>query len=416
MGIHYERARILIDQSRHDLAERELLNELAIEPDCPYSHAIYALCLAKRKDYERPMEEAETAVRLAPYLAYTHVVMANVLCDRDLIDEAHTAITEAIRLDPENPHHYALSAHIYNRQQSWQEALEATDVGLRLNAEDAGCRNVRAFTLMKLGRHQEADAILNATLAKNPEDAVALASRGWALLERKQPARATMPFREALRLDPHDEWARAGLLQAVENRNLFYRCVLKVFQWLSNADGLWSCAFLLLCMLTIGMFADEGKDMFDVRLLPFVAVAGFITAATWLTEPMRTLVVCSDPMVRRSLPKPQIVGSTWCAIGLGLTVLLAIAGIVIDRPNVSLLAFWPFAIAIFSAVATQWDHQRARYALGGYAIISALVGVAAVWTFAHGLPEFRFLGPIFVLSPFFAALVASAFTPDVVKT
>ncbi|MDB5311521.1 MAG: tetratricopeptide repeat protein [Gemmataceae bacterium] len=46
---------------------------------------------------------------------------------------------------------------------------------------------------------------------------------GWALLHARQPAEALTHFREALRLDPTNEWARDGLIEALKARYWVYR-------------------------------------------------------------------------------------------------------------------------------------------------------------------------------------------------
>src|SRR5262249_4623920 len=49
MSSHIERARLLINQSRYELATKELQKALADDPDDPVAHALMAVCLAERK-------------------------------------------------------------------------------------------------------------------------------------------------------------------------------------------------------------------------------------------------------------------------------------------------------------------------------------------------------------------------------
>ena len=61
-------------------------------------------------------------------------------------------------------------------------------------------------------------------LGRNPENAHTNANQGWSLLHGGQPGKALEHFREALRLDPDLEFARAGMVEALKADPLgFYR-------------------------------------------------------------------------------------------------------------------------------------------------------------------------------------------------
>ena len=65
MSPHIERALLLFQQSRTELAENELRQALGSDPDDSFAHALLALCLAKRKQFKEATTEAEQAVRLS---------------------------------------------------------------------------------------------------------------------------------------------------------------------------------------------------------------------------------------------------------------------------------------------------------------------------------------------------------------
>ncbi len=54
--------------------------------------------------------------------------------------------------------------------------------------------------------------------------------RGWALIEHHNHAESIGHFREALRLDPTMEWARPGLIKALEVRHWAFQLQLE-FGW-----------------------------------------------------------------------------------------------------------------------------------------------------------------------------------------
>src|SRR5436190_595817 len=88
-----------------------------------------------------------------------------------------------------------------------------------------------AVGLVKLGRRGEAGAAIDAALARDPQNATTHANQGWTLLHQGDPRKALEHFREALRIDPDLEWARAGIVEALKARYVAYRWILMYFLW-----------------------------------------------------------------------------------------------------------------------------------------------------------------------------------------
>ena len=245
MSPQLERGLLLFMQSRYELAEAELRQALANEPREAYGHAMLGLCLAKREQFKEATEEAEQAVHLAPDFAFAHYALADILHDRNHHAEALTAINEALRLDSADADYFALLSAIHLDEKHWKEGLQAAEQGLQLDSEHVGCNNLRAIALVKLGRKSEAGATIDAALARNPDNAVTHANQGWTLLERGEPKKALEHFREALRLDPDNDWARQGIVEALKARNVIYAVMLKYFLWMSRLSGRVQWAIIL---------------------------------------------------------------------------------------------------------------------------------------------------------------------------
>ena len=60
------------------------------------------------------------------------------------------------------------------------------------------------------------------------------ANQGWALLHRGNYQRALEHFREALRIDPELDWARAGIVEALKAHHFIYRQMLRFFLWIGR--------------------------------------------------------------------------------------------------------------------------------------------------------------------------------------
>lgn len=207
MSARLERALLLLHQGRYDLAEPEARLALADDPDDAVAHAVLAQCLTGLAKYA---DEAERAVGLAPDLPLAHFALASARLHRNHFAEAEAAAREAVRLDPADPDHHAMVAAVHAAREDWRGTLAAADRGLEQDAEHGWCGNLRAMALVKLGRRAEAGATMEEALARDPDDAFTHANRGWGLLHEGDPARALEHFREALRLEPGLDYARAG--------------------------------------------------------------------------------------------------------------------------------------------------------------------------------------------------------------
>lgn len=327
MRANLDRALLLLQQSRHELAEKELRRALAEEPVDPTAHALLSLCLCEQKRWDEATAEAQHAIHLSPAMAYAHFVLAKVLASRGRPEEARSAITEAIRLSPEDADYWNLLAAIHLELRQWTESLAAAERGLQMDAEHQGCLNVRAMALVRLGRRREAGQTIEAALARDPEDALTHANEGWRLLHTGEAQKALEHFREALRLEPTLEWARLGIVEAMKARNIVYRWMLRYFLWMARLSPAvqWGLVF----GAWMGQRFLRGLAKAYPPLAPWVwpvvyVYLGFV-ALTWLAEPLSNLALRMSRFGRLALSREQTITSNLIG-GLLLGALAGVAG------------------------------------------------------------------------------------------
>ena len=229
-----QRAMLLAEQGRHQMAEKELRQHLAANPQDGFGQALLSLSLLEQERRDEAERAAREAIGLAPDMAFSHYTLARVLTDRNRLDDASAVIQEASRLDPEDADYHAMRAAIEFSRENWKGALEAADTGLQFDAEHVTCNNFRAMALVKLGRKADAGVTMGSTLARNPENSMSHANQGWTLLEQGQRKEAMTHFRESLRIDPEQEWAKAGLVEAIKAGNPIYAVFLKYLLWMQK--------------------------------------------------------------------------------------------------------------------------------------------------------------------------------------
>jgi tetratricopeptide (TPR) repeat protein len=307
MSASHERAWAALSRERYDLAEREFRVVLTENPDDAQSHAGLALCLCNQEKFDEAEREAKLAIGLSPDFDFCHYVHGIILRDRNRFTEAATAAEEAIRLDPEDANNRSLLASIRGHQNRWADCLDSADAGLAIDAEHQGCTNLRALALTQLGRKDEASATIADALQRSPENSMTHANQGWALLHRNDPQKALEHFREALRLDPTNDWAREGLLTALKASNTFYRGILAFFLFMHRRGN--AARWMIIIGLLVGQQVlfriSDGDSPLAWGALVVAVLATVFIALTWLANPLMNLMMRFHPHGRHALTPDQ---------------------------------------------------------------------------------------------------------------
>ena len=321
-----ERALLLLQQSRYDLAEKELRQFLAQDPENAHAHSLLALSLAQQDKLEEAGSSARQAVQLAPDQGFCHYVLGLVKVQNDDLQSARQSVEEALRLDPEDSDYHGLRALIYLRAERWQEALNAANEGLTHDPNHQACLNHRAMALVKLNRHEDARLTIGHALQEDPENEHTHANLGWTYLHKGQHQKALEHFSEALRLDPNFEYARHGLVEALKARYFLYRWLLRFFLWMSTLSprvrgGLIIGAYVLVKIL--GTAAERNPSIAPF-VLPIVIFYAIFVLLTWVIDPLFNLLLQCNKYGRYALSKTQ----RWSSSIFGVLLLGAIAAVV----------------------------------------------------------------------------------------
>jgi tetratricopeptide (TPR) repeat protein len=376
-----QRALVLHEQGRHDLAEKELRQHLAQTPDHGFAHALLAISLLEQQQPKEATQAARDAVAHAPDLAFTHYAMARVLADRNHDAEAVSAIEEAIRLEPTDADYHAQRAAIEFNRRNWQETLRAAEMGLQFAPEHTGCNNLRAMALVKLGRKSEAGATIESTLARDPGNASSHANQGWTLLEQGRRREALGHFRESLRLDPTNDWARAGLVEGIKAGNPIYAFMLRYFLWMQKLSDRARWAILLGGYFGSRFLGDLSRTNPD--LAPFVTPlrVAYIAFAllSWLAHPVFNLMLFLHPLGRHALDDEERSQARRVGLCLGLA-LASLGAWLLDGRNADYLI--PAVVFGMLAIPTAAIHACSegwpRTAMVAITLVLAAAGLLAV--------------------------------------
>lgn len=314
---NFQRGQLLFQQSRYQEAAAEFRQGLMQEEDF-LTHGYLALSLSELEHFPEATEHAHQAIHLAPDEAFGHYALARVMIDRKRYGEARQAIVEAIGLNPYEANYFGILASLELQKSSWREALAAANQGLEIEPENNLCTNLRAQALVKLGDRAGAAATMGEALARKPDDAYTHANQGWALLHAGQPRPALEHFREALRLDPELDWARAGIVEALKARNFVYRWMLAWFLWMSRLSP--QAQWGVVIGAYFGQRVVRGLARTSPELAPYLWPLLYLYFAfammTWLSSPFFNLLLRLDRFGRYALSSDQIRGANVLAVCL----------------------------------------------------------------------------------------------------
>jgi tetratricopeptide (TPR) repeat protein len=390
MNPHLERGLLLYQQSRHEQAETEIRQALGTDPHDAYAHALLALCLTESEKFDAATAEAQQAIHLAPDLSFAHYAHARVLYARNHYPEAQAAIEEAIRLDATDADYFALLAGIHFDQRRWPSALEAAEQGLQFDSEHIGCTNLRAMAMVKLGRRAEAGATIDAALAKNPDNAFTHANQGWTLLEKGDPKKALEHFREALRLDATNEWARHGIVEALKARNILYAGMLKYFLFMAKLSPRAQWGIIIggyFGNRLLGSLAQSNPDLAP-WVLPLRILYITFAVLTWTAYPMFNLLLRLNRFGRLALTSEQTVESNWVGASF-LLALISLGGCIMAGFG----SPWVMSLAVFGLLLLPLSGLF-RCAVGWprWIMLAVVVGLFALGTGAIFFIWRAFLG------------------------
>ncbi|MEO8271722.1 MAG: tetratricopeptide repeat protein, partial [Aureliella sp.] len=306
---------------------------LAQNPDSAEAHGLLALCLSYDRDqWHEATREAQLAVHLAPDEGFSHYALAVVLEKRNRLPEALKAAQEALRIDSYNVAYYALAASVHAQQAHWQDALDMASQGMAIDPDSSGCATIRSLALERLGRTQDASAEADAAVARNPDSAEAHAMRGWTQMQNGKYKDAQNSFRESLRLDPTYEFARSGMIQALNNNHLLFRLIFRFYSFVGRQTQ--AAQWALIIGLFVGMRVLRAMSVQYPSLQPYVTPISLLYLSfcllSWIANPLFNTFLRFHPFGKYLLSNKQKWSSNLIAssivIGLALGILQAVRG------------------------------------------------------------------------------------------
>ena len=304
----HERAQLLISQGRYDMAEQEIGQILAKDPNDAIAHLLLALCFKLTKRYKEATTEAQRSIQLQPDNPRCHLILSSISLLRNRYDEAEASALEALRLDPYDEDVYTELSKIHLELKNFDKSLEFAEKGLEIDPDNSPCLSLRSFALERLGKTDVAVEASRESLSRNPDDSYAHASHGWALLTDGKHKEAQESFREALRLDPTNDFAKQGMIKAMNANNLLFRMILAWYNFMGRMGN------KIQWIIVLGLFF--GNRILGQLAATYPAIQPFIypliflyvafCVTTWIANPVFNTFLRFNRYGKYLLDKDQI--------------------------------------------------------------------------------------------------------------
>jgi tetratricopeptide (TPR) repeat protein len=219
---HLDRADVLFDSNRWEMAIAEYQKYLAAHPNSDYAHGRIAMCMLNLDKYTEALEWCKSALQLHPEEAHHFYLHSFILQKLGKFVDAQNSIDRAIEMEPDAGLYHAEAASCFLSLKNKPEAERESAIAVELAPDSDQVWYQRAIVLMSANKLKEAHEAVDTVLRLAPEDMRAHALKGSILKVEDKFSEAIRYYREALRIDPNSQWARSGYMEALRGRSPAY--------------------------------------------------------------------------------------------------------------------------------------------------------------------------------------------------
>jgi tetratricopeptide (TPR) repeat protein len=365
-----QRGVLLLGQNRPREALSFIQAAIAANPNAPQGYAELARCWnGIPAERAKSIAAINQAIGLAPNVSFYYGRKGWFLVCLQRFREAFVAAQAGLAINPACPQSLNALANAHTKMGKWKSAEQACLRILALDPNDGPGLNLLAQALRHQGRWKESRETVARLLAQMPNNAFGHANAGYAALAAGDHLRANEHFRESLRMDPHFELARRGLVQSLRARNWVIRLNFRIASFIHRPGTLLNvtAAFAGFIALIAGAsclasFLDNIYPKAGTILFVLIFAFGlFYAYLSVLIGLMQNFLLLFDPIGRHALTRLEKQKSCVPAVALAIVGGFLIAnGYWIAALSFSLF----FAVLAFSIqyplLKDRWQRRREK--------------------------------------------------------
>jgi tetratricopeptide (TPR) repeat protein len=358
-------ADVLISQGKYQQAESILERLMATDLNDYEVIRLMAVSKMGLRKFDQADEMCQILIARQPNDAFIYYLLANIRATERKFDECHRHLDTSIQIDPVNATYHAFKAEIFLNQKNFSKALETADTALALDAENIDALNARASALVGLDRSKEAFETIDRSLFNDPNNADTHANMGWSLLHKGDVNQALTHFKTSLKENPLNEFAKAGMLEAMKAKFPVYRYFLMIMLRLGKMQdkNQWAIIFGIFILYRILWTAFDNVEWLQPFILPLIAVVFLFVMSSWIFSPLMNLYLLSNPYGRVTLTDAKIKSAKLVGVALIVAAVCLIIYILGFKNNgilyVSLLAFL-MLIPLGTMLNPFFEHNRKK--------------------------------------------------------
>ncbi len=378
------RIEILIEHNKLDQAQQKIGEGLLQYPDSGDLHAMQAKVHKANNKPKDALEAIERAIGCEPEEDYFFYLKAMIHLEKDAYQKAMENVDIALSFNPYQAEYYGVKSAILLNLQHKERAVEIARKGLEISPENAFCQNVLSMALTRSRQTVDSRIILENQLEQDPENAFTHANMGHQCLREGDIPKAKEHFGAALAIDPTNEYAKSGMLQAIKASNILFRKLLEYSYFMEKhtRQNQW--------LIIIGVLVL-------VNVLPFLLPLYIILILwTWFTGPLSDVIIYFDKYSRYLLSKTEML-TTQINIGLLSGALISLLLAFANDTSFLGLAFGLFVATVPVYLYDSKIKASSKFIMAAAAVLFVGLGIAIVLTaFAGG--SYSGLGMALMLS------------------
>jgi Tfp pilus assembly protein PilF len=247
---------LLLESGRAREALPFLQAAIAANPDSPHGYAELARCYNEiPSERYKSIAAIDRAIALEPYSSFFLGRKAWFLVCLMRFRAALAAAQQGLAINPNCAQSLNGLANAYTKLGQWRKAEEVCRRILAHDPNDVPGLNLLAQALRHQGRYKETREVVAQLLANVPNDSFGQANAGYAALAAGDHLRANEHFLASLRMDPHFDLARRGLLQSLRARIWIIRLNMRIGSFVryqpSGRELLYLVAGVVLAVLAV---------------------------------------------------------------------------------------------------------------------------------------------------------------------
>ena len=280
---HLERAKIFLKQKRYRDAEQHAAAILQGNPNDADALQIIGHCRLDNGQFAEAIQLFQQCLGIQPGEDYVHYLLAFAYYRSKNKGSALVNLQSAISLNPYSSGYYGLYAYILLDENRYAEGLEKANLGLSVNAQDLTCLNARSQALFRLKDKEAAYDTIREALTVDPEDDFTHTNFGWHFMEQGKHKTARDHFRQALRINPNNNRARQGYKESLKANLPPYRWMLMFSLWLANKSKKARWSIIIVIWLAVQLLSRvQGNDTVTLLVYSVLALYMLFVVFSWV--------------------------------------------------------------------------------------------------------------------------------------